>query len=65
MTNRHSDDKRRVRRRSFQYDGSSDDEASVYLDNSYRNSRRARVQYDPDIEDSSGRRILMGGALRN
>ena len=65
MTNRHSDDKRRVRRRSVQYDGSSDDEVSASSDNSYRNSRRARVQYDPDIEDSSGRRILMGGALRN
>ena len=64
MTNRHLDDKRRVRHRSLQYDNSSEDDRSVCSDNSHRNSRRTRVRYDPDIEDSSGHRIIMGGVLR-
>ena len=63
-TNRHSDDKRRVRRRSLAYESDTSGDFSVESNHSHIRSRRTN-RADTESDDTSGQRILMGGVLRN
>ena len=63
-TNRHSNDNRRVRRGSKRDRSSSEDDDSEVSYERYIRTRRSR-RHDSDQEDSTAKRILMGGVLRN
>ena len=63
-TNRHSNDNRRIRRGLKRDHSSSEEENSDSSYERYVRSRRSRRQ-DSDNEESSAKRILMGGVLRN